>query len=390
MPEDTSSSFLTILIIGKVVTSACNSITAKLQDMTIDKFTGRDFFHPYFQTFIMFIAESLCLVAFYSLVKFSAGFKVNVIKDREEARKKGITNDCPNYVPLLPSVCDITATTLNYAALTYMASSIAVMLNGALPIFTAILSVIFLKRKLWEHHYLALFLLVIGIGTVGFSALMEAKSEGTNILLGLILKIVSLSITAIQYTMEEKILTKRYIHPLKMVGFEGFWGIFVSAIVMIVASYIPCDNEREYCNMGYLENPHNAVYDIMHDEWLWLYFILGTISLGFANFFGISVTKYLSSLTRSVLAILTPVLVWFFDMGFLGRKFYWLQFLGFSLVVLGNLIYNEVVDIPGFDKHTKKKLAAMEPLLTDTNLVKIQKETDSCLESEPITQELTA
>jgi len=389
MAEEVSSTFLLILIIGKVFTGACNAITAKLQDMTIDKFTGREFFHPYFQTFVMFIAEFLCLVAFFSLFKLSAGFKADVIKGREEARKKGVTKECPFYIPLLPTLCDISATNLSYASLTYMASSIAVMLNGALPIFTAILSVIFLKRKLWEHHYLGLFLLVIGIGTVGFSALMEAKSEGSNVLLGLILKIVSLSITAVQYTVEEKILTKSYIHPLKMVGFEGFWGLFLSVIVMFVASNIPCDNEREYCNMGYLENPHNAIYDIMHDEWLWLFIILGIISLGFANFFGLSVTKYLSSLTRSVLGILTPVLVWLFDMAFLGRKFYWLQFLGFSLVVIGNFIYNEVMEVPGFDKHTKKKLAAMEPLLKDTIPDKIENETDSCLSSEPITQEQT-
>src|SRR5690606_35644251 len=124
MPEETSSSFLMILIIGKVVTGASNSITAKLQDMTMDKFTGRDFFHPYFQTFVMFIAEFLCLVAFFSLVKLSSGFKADIIKGREEAKKKGVTKECPYYIPLLPTICDISATNMSYAALTYMASSI--------------------------------------------------------------------------------------------------------------------------------------------------------------------------------------------------------------------------------------------------------------------------
>jgi len=38
----------------------------------------------------------------------------------------------------------------------------------------------------------------------------------------------------------------------------------------------------------------------------------------------------------------------------LGHKFYILQLIGFVFIVLGNLIYQEIVEIPGLNSNTRK------------------------------------
>jgi len=43
------------------------------------------------------------------------------------------------------------------------------MLRGGISVVTAALSIIFLNRKLYSHHYLGLSLAVLGIGIVGSS-----------------------------------------------------------------------------------------------------------------------------------------------------------------------------------------------------------------------------
>ena len=42
------------------------------------------------------------------------------------------------------------------------------------------------------------------------------------------------------YVSEEKILSKFYVKPLKMVGFEGVWGFLVYVVFLIIVQPIEC------------------------------------------------------------------------------------------------------------------------------------------------------
>ena len=266
MSGQVSNGYILFYVIGKIITGCTNKIISKAQDNTIDHFTGRHFFHPFVQTFTMFIGEFACLLVFLSLSRWSASFKKGLESSKAAARKKGVTKDVPLFVPMIPTLCDITGTTFSYAALTFMTASVASMMTGAIPVFTAILSVTFLKRKLNKQHIVGVFLVTVGVTLVGLSHFLNATSEGSDPSLGLILKVISLLLSAVQFTVEEMIVNHGFIHPLKMVGFEGFWGLIFSFITMMLASQVPCDTNASYCNLGRLENPGNAWYDIKHDS----------------------------------------------------------------------------------------------------------------------------
>ena len=96
------------------------------------------------------------------------------------------------------------------------------------------------------------------------------------------------------------------------------------------------------------------------------------ISIAFYNFFGLSVTKYASAAQRATLDISRTVLIWVFFLLYPGQgkeTFYWLQLIGFVILVLGTLVFNEIIIIPfcGFDCCTKDALRAADQEQTRLN-----------------------
>ena len=97
-----------------------------------------------------------------------------------------------------------------------------------------------------------------------------------------------------------------------------------------------------------------------------------TVSIAFFNGLGCTVTKYASAAQRSTIDVSRTALIWIFFLltpkSWGGKEyFYWLQLVGFVILIIGTLIFNEIVVIPalGFDKYTKNALnknAAIPPV----------------------------
>lgn len=94
---------------------------------------------------------------------------------------------------------------------------------------------------------------------------------------------------------------------------------------------------------------------------------LGVIfTIAFFNYFGVATTKYASAPQRSTVDTSRTVLIWIFFLTVpvkgAEEKFKWLQLLGFILLVIGTLVYNEIVVIPllGFDQWTKAAIQRRE------------------------------
>ena len=81
----------------------------------------------------------------------------------------------------------------------------------------------------------------------------------------------------------------------------------------------------------------------------------------FYNGFGISITKWASSAQRSTMNSCKTAFVWIFFLLYQGpghENFMWMQLVGFWVLVIGTLIFNEILIIPfcGFNKYTQQKL----------------------------------
>ena len=79
-----------------------------------------------------------------------------------------------------------------------------------------------------------------------------------------------------------------------------------------------------------------------------LYLFPGTvISISFFNFAGISVTKELTATTRMVLDSVRTLVIWAVSMAIGWQNFFVLQLGGFVILLVGMMLYNDIIILPG-------------------------------------------
>jgi len=170
----------------------------------------------------------------------------------------------------LPACCDIAGTTLMNVGLLFVAASIYQMTRGALVLFVGLFSVIFLKRHLGGWKWASLFIVVLGVALVGLAGVfgnkerpvdpghgdghvkaelmgrgfamltrgvqevagMAQEHTALETLVGIMLIAGAQIFTATQFVLEESIMEKYELEPIKVVGWEGFFGMVVTLILM--------------------------------------------------------------------------------------------------------------------------------------------------------------
>lgn len=391
MAEKISSVVLYLLMLGMLITGTINTVFLKLQNLETyhnkEKDKDMGFNHAFFQTFVMFIGEFLCL----------GMYAVQYIRDKRqygdvmhspqmiEAKKKGLKTNINVFLLAIPACFDICASTLMFLALTMIAASVYQMMRGLIVFVAAILSIIFLKRRFYRHHWSSLVLVVGGVALVGASPILYPESgtsedeDSGSAYLGIILVVIAQFFAGGLMISEEKLLGNYYLHPMKVVGWEGFWGCFIYIILLFIMQFIPC-NMADLCPYGTLEDTPQAFYEMGQNPLIWVYGLGVIFSIAFFNSFGVAVTKYASAAQRSTIDTSRTLLIWVIFLAKPGpghERFIWLELVGFVMLVIGTLVFNEIVVIPilGFNQNTKgalekKKLNAIEEGgLDDKNLI---------------------
>jgi len=289
------------------------------------------------------------------------------------------------FLLAIPASLDLTGSTIMTFALTQMAGSIYQMFRGSLILFTTLLAIIFLKKKLYLHHYLAGSCVIIGLALVGVAALVMAKAdpnEPHTTVVGVLLVIVAQVFASIQFIVEEKLVKSYYCHPLKLVGWEGIWGGLIYIILMVILAQINCDSlspadlQSAMCTFvpddghWWVEAPIFALKQIFTGGTILpLYVFIYIFSIAVFNFSGITVTKHLSSPARAVLDSVRTVTVWLFFLVLpesvllsLKESFLWLQLVGFVILLFGTVVFNEILVLPflGLNLNTEEAIKERE------------------------------
>ena len=361
-----------------LITGSINTIANKLQQNTVSlKIEYKA--HQKFITFCMFNGELLCLLIYW--------IKEGRFKKREksECLISGSTKeDSQKKKPkiwyfLFPALFDILGSSISSISLSFLASSIYQMFRGAIIIFTCTASILILKSKYYRHHFLGILIVIIGLCIVGLNAVLKGgSSAGDNPAFGILLCVISQVFSCFLFITEEKLLKGYETPPLKAVGLEGMWGVLCYIILLFIFYFIRCESwpkvlKNGVCfkdNKGELrfENAIFAVRQIYHSGNLIGYLSLYVLSIAFFNFSGLTISKHVSSTARTIVDTLRTIVIWIFflTMPFVPPKtketFSWLQLLGFSILILGGLIYNEILVLPfwGFADNTKEAIKNRE------------------------------
>ncbi|TGZ73384.1 hypothetical protein CRM22_001552 [Opisthorchis felineus] len=358
-----------VLIFGMLITGTINTVSKKLQlDCTAFGYynhsanytrTEHAFNKPWFQTLLMFLGESLCLFGFF-VVRYrkrrqleNDGLRRQLLVD---PTRPGIA-DTPlfNWYFLLPASCDLLGTTLAGIGLLFVDASIWQMMRGSLIIFAGILSIIFLKRKLYVYHWFGMLCTVVGLALVGTKSVFSGHSlshTGAQSAIGIGLVLAGAFTTACQMIVEEVFLKRRGFHPLQAVGMEGVFGSLMMICIALPAVHFIPGNDLN----GSYENVLDALYQLVDSPLLLVNCILYILSIALFNYFGLSITRYLSAVHRTLIDALRTTLVWCISLllyystsGRFGELFdvSWglIQIDGFACLIIGTLIYNKVMDV---------------------------------------------
>ena len=354
------------------------------------------FMKPWTQTLVMFAGEFMCILLFFyrrrqyllrqreenyvnegsammspadengntaSMFSPSALFSPTHRKGKADTKDSayGTITWSSTLICILPACCDVGGTTLSGIGLLFTSASVFQMLRGSIIVFTALLSVIFLKRKLWGYHYLGLLLTITGVTLVGLSSIMGAKASASTgkstkgasmVFLGNIMVILSQLMSATQMVVEEKFLKGRKLPPEFVVGCEGMFGMLIMlAIILPTVSHL-----NGLDGGGVHEDPIDAVHMISSNAKLLGLVGAYWISIAFYNFCGLAVAKSLSSVHRCLIDACRTVLVWSVDL----LLYYFtseygepwdpsssgMQLAGFAIMICGTFTYYKVVRLP--------------------------------------------
>lgn len=272
----------------------------------------------------------------------------------------------------LPAVCDICGTTLMNAGLLFVAASIYQMTRGALVLFVGLFSVIFLKRHLGLWKWASLFIVVLGVAIVGLAGYLDRKGEtspdvpgdmpdehdalvhnallvargavsalqehtAAETVLGVLMIAGAQIFTASQFVLEESIMAKYSIDPIRCVGWEGIFGFMITLIGMWVLHFA--------IGTGYFDAVE-AFHEVFTNGTIAVTSLLIMISIGGFNYFGLSVTRVISATSRSTIDTCRTLFIWLVSLGLGWETFKWLQVVGFALLVWGTGIFNEIINPP--------------------------------------------
>jgi len=170
------------------------------------------------------------------------------------------------------------------------------------------------------------------------------ENKADEAFLGNMLIIVAQVITAVQMCIEEKFVGGYNIPALQAVGWEGFFGFITISFVLVGMNFIP-DSTKPTC---FFEDSEDAFIQLTNNYIIALAILGNVLSIAFFNFFGISVTKSLSASHRMVLDSVRTFVIWGFSLLVGWETFHELQLVGFTILLAGTALYNEILRLPGF------------------------------------------
>ena len=349
------------LCAGTISSLATKALSRKSAPIPLVNASYADYFqHPYMLTFGMFLGEFMCLPLFYIH---------QLLFGKKETKDKG--KRINPFLCAIPAFCDTVGSIFVYNAYNLTAVSIIQMLTGVRIIFTALLSGVLLKSKLYIHHIIGLILITLGLLLVGLAVYINKNDDSR--FLGILFLVLGYIIFPIQIVIEEAMFKNYNLHPLEIIGYESSAGCIFSIIVLIIFQFIPCTRVRQegnydtypqtaLCPYDRLEDSNVGLYQLGQSSSLLAIAILVIVTLCIFNFASQGITKHLSGTTKATVSVIQTVIVWIIGLVLEWETFLELQLIGFIVGTAGVVIYNEIYvpPISGLDYNTKANIAKRE------------------------------
>ena len=248
-----------------------------------------------------------------------------------------------SWVFIFPAICDICASSVSFVGLALTSASSYQMIRGSQIIFTGVLSRMFLRKYLFWYKWIGMLIILTGLFCVGSSDLNIQRCKDQNVanstkcdenverihsILGDSMILCASLVWAIQLVIEEKIVKKYAIAPIQAVGWEGCYGFFLYATLLVAMAHIGTSS-KEWGHSPlppfYLEDAIDGLTQLGNNSDLLLLFCVIIILSSIYVCIALTLTQELSATTRTVTDSLRTLNIWIISLGLGWQQFHFLQ-----------------------------------------------------------------
>lgn len=323
---------------------------------------GRDgtvhtFQKPWFQTESMFMGMLSCLIVYEigRCMKKAKKADAEALVPQEESDAQ----HWKNYIYVgAPAMCDLVATSLMNIGLFFLDASIWQMLRGSMVIFSAIMSILFLKKKYYGYHWTGISLVFAGLIIVSISSFMKEapedpskhKSTPAEITMSICLVVGAQIIQASQIVIEEFLLHNFKAAATLIVGLEGLWGGIIGALCLVAVQFT--STKSALVATVFHEDTLDTFAMLKNSTPLMVLIVFYILAILFYNMFGMMVTQTFSAVYRTIMEAVRTMCIWivniiiyFFDKNH-GEKIEFaslIELIGFVVLLWGNFTFNKVL-----------------------------------------------
>jgi drug/metabolite transporter (DMT)-like permease len=120
----------------------------------------------------------------------------------------------------------------------YLSFESSFVLLSSSVFILVVISKVFLGRKQYRHQWSSLLVMFGAVLMVVIPYLVDEQNSVENAFIGIAMVFSSILLISIQYAFEEWLVTKYYLSPAKMMGWQGIWGILLLVIFLPIFQYI--------------------------------------------------------------------------------------------------------------------------------------------------------
>lgn len=310
----------------------------------------KHFQRPFLLEFVMFLAMASCLL-----------FEIPCWRRQNQSNRLWPSRRVCLKL-LVPALCDLFGSWFIFGGALWVNASVVEMLSATNTIFTAMLSLWFLGKRIARHEWIGIVLSVFGVVVVGLANFASptvtgddnAANSGTYWLtpLGMLFVIIAHFWYAVEFVVTEKLLGDNDLSAFVSVGMMGLWGSAICAGLFPLLWLTPSVPEA-YAPLWH-EEFGSSLATIGGRPALLSAIVALFLALLVFNAAAFKTTELLSAMARVVIGSLVSPLVWALDLllavtfgggaGAAERLSAWsgLQLLGFALLLSGTLAYNAV------------------------------------------------
>jgi drug/metabolite transporter (DMT)-like permease len=294
---------------------------------------------PFFAAAILFFGMTFTLIPFFVLRNGKTGVP--------RIDGKVLLN------MFIPATLEFVGQVMFLMGLNKIPVALSLTMKGSRVAFSALFVVVFLKRKLWDYHWVSVAVVLLGLGVASVPEIVESKSTNQSsgaVLLGLGLTLGGEFVRAFKGVYEEKLLKKLHYDTFMVVGLQGLMAFLWSVPAVAVVDAIDVENFSDTWDQF---TYHPLVWSILS---------LSPITVSALFISGAYVTKLMSAVHNALTGSITNAITWLLSIlihvidakvsyghrGLNVKPIHIVQVVGFLIVVFASMAYDAMIKFPFF------------------------------------------